>query len=139
MAQPDLLARQPSPLRARFGALGLSWFAYASYYLGRKGFGVIKSRLTSELGLAPEALALIDTVYLLAYACGQLPSGLAVDRFGARRVVAAGLLLSAAACAAFGWAGGAIGFCVWFAVNGLAQATGWPGPAKAGGPWAAVL
>ena len=28
---------------ARYAAWGLTWLAYASYYLGRKGFSVVKS------------------------------------------------------------------------------------------------
>src|ERR1700759_5258886 len=87
---PDAALRDalgPPPRGAQLRALGASWFVYASYYLGRKGFGVVKSRLSADFGLDPAALAVIDTGYLLAYAVGQLPSGLAVDRWGPRRVV----------------------------------------------------
>jgi sugar phosphate permease len=108
----------------------VSWLAYASYYLGRKGFSVAKASVARELGLSPANLAVIDTAFLVAYAAGQVPSGLAADRLGARRLVAGGLLASAIACALFGWVGGAalLGLC--FAVNGLAQSTGWPGTTR---------
>jgi OPA family sugar phosphate sensor protein UhpC-like MFS transporter len=111
-------------------AFALSWLAYASYYVGRKGFSVVKSAVAREQGLDASALAWIDTTYLAAYACGQLPSGIAADRWGARWVVSLGMLLSAAACMLFGWSNGAGAFAVCFAINGVAQATGWPGSTK---------
>src|SRR5262245_14917076 len=89
-------------MKPRARALGLSWLAYAVYYLGRKGFSVVKATVARELALDASALALIDTGYLVAYACGQVPSGLAADRWGPRRLVALGMLASALACAAFG-------------------------------------
>lgn len=110
---------------------GLTWLAYASYYLGRKGFSITKVRIAAELGLATPALALIDTAFLLAYALGQVPSGLLADRLGPRRLIAFGMLGSAAACGLFGSATGASVFVVAYAVNGLMQATGWPGTTKA--------
>jgi sugar phosphate permease len=108
----------------------VSWLAYASYYLGRKGFSVAKASVARELGLSPASLAVIDTAFLVAYAAGQVPSGVAADRLGARRLVAGGLLASAIACALFGLAGSAALLALCFAVNGLAQSTGWPGTTR---------
>lgn len=109
----------------------LSWLAYASYYLGRKGFSVTKVAIAGALGLSPASLALIDTAFLSAYAFGQVPSGVLGDRIGPRRLVAFGLIGSAAACAAFGAASSAAVLMLCFALNGLAQSTGWPGTTKA--------
>jgi OPA family glycerol-3-phosphate transporter-like MFS transporter len=109
---------------------GLSWLTYASYYLGRKSLSVVKTSLSDELGLGISALALIDTVYLVAYAGGQVPSGLAVDRWGARRVLVLGLAVSGLACALFAGASSVAVFALCFGLNGLAQATGWPGTTK---------
>src|SRR6476659_8627486 len=116
-------------------ALGLSWLAYASYYLGRKAFSVTKAKIATELGLHEGMLAAIDTGFLIGYACGQVPSGLAADRVGARTLIGGGMLVSAAACALFGpmHAGALLLAC--FALNGLAQATGWPGTTKVVADW----
>ncbi len=111
-------------------AFALSWLAYASYYLGRKGFSVTKSALAGELGLSTASLAWIDTAFLAAYALGQVPWGLAADRIGARKLVGFGMLAAAAACAGFGASSSATALLVCFACNGLAQATGWPGTTK---------
>ncbi|HEX6271590.1 MAG TPA: MFS transporter, partial [Polyangiaceae bacterium] len=86
--------------------------------------------LHDALGVSEIALGRIDTVYLTAYSAGQFLSGFIGDRLGARRLVGYGMLLSAAACVAFGSASGALAFGVAFAVNGLAQATGWPGTTR---------
>jgi sugar phosphate permease len=117
---------------------GLTWLAYASYYLGRKGFSVTKVAVARELGLGTPVLAAIDTAFLVAYAVGQLPSGVLADRIGARKLVAAGLLGSALACAAFGASGSALVLALCFALNGLAQSTGWPGTTKAMAEWTPV-
>ena len=104
----------------------LSWLAYASYYFGRKGWSVVKASMGRELALSQGALGAIDTCYLLAYALGQVPSGLWVDRFGPKRILVTGMLLSAAACALFAEQRALLLLCACFALNGLAQATGWP-------------
>ncbi|HKQ68340.1 MAG TPA: MFS transporter [Polyangiaceae bacterium] len=116
-------------------AFGLTWFAYATYYLGRKGFSVTKSRIAAELALRPEMLATIDTGFLVAYAVGQVANGFLGDRIGARRLVAFGMLASALACLAFGNAAGAALLFIAFAVNGFAQSTGWPGTTKGIAEW----
>ena len=119
----------------RTRAIALSWLSYATYYLGRKGFSVVKSVIARDFGLETSALAWIDTGYLVAYASGQLPSGLAADRWGARRLLAAGMLGSALACAAFGASNAAWAFALCFAINGFAQSTGWPGSTRVMADW----
>jgi len=119
----------------RYAAWSLTWVAYASYYLGRKGFSVVKSTLRHSLGVSERALGLIDTLYLAAYALGLFFSGYAGDRIGARRLIAFGLGVSALCCAAFGAVNAALWFGALFFVNGLAQSTGWPGTTRAMAEW----
>ncbi|MCC6525488.1 MAG: hypothetical protein IT373_22750, partial [Polyangiaceae bacterium] len=52
-------------------AFALTWLAYASYYLCRKNFGVVKAKLDLDEGW----LVAIDTAMLAAYAVGQFASG----------------------------------------------------------------
>jgi sugar phosphate permease len=113
----------------------VSWIAYAVYYAGRKGFSVAKRSVERELSVSRGALAAIDTGYLIAYAVGQIPSGLLSDRVGARKLVGWGMLLSAGACLAFGASSTALAFGIAFTVNGLAQSTGWPGTTRAMAEW----
>lgn len=126
--------RAPSD-NARLAAWGITWLAYATYYVGRKGLSVAKKPLETELGIDRNALAAIDTGYLVAYSAGQFLSGLAADSVGARRVVGGGLLCSALCCTAFGLSSTALMFALLFGLNGLAQSAGWPGTTRAMAEW----
>jgi sugar phosphate permease len=116
-------------------ALAVSWLAYATSYLGRKGFGAVKKPLQADLGLTTADLGLIDTAFLAAYALGQFGSGVLADRVGSRRLVGFGLLGSSAACLACGSSGTAMALAAWFALNGLFQSTGWPGTTRIVAEW----
>lgn len=128
----DSRGRQPS---TRLVAFGLTWLAYATYYLGRKGFSVSKSSVQDELGLSTSALGAIDTAYLAAYMLGQFACGYVGDKIGARRLIGFGMIASAAACAAFAAGHAYAWLLAAFAVNGLAQASGWPGTTKVMAAW----
>ena len=73
---------------------------YFSYFL-RNVNAVIAPELTRELGVSAADLGLLTSAYLLAFGAVQLPLGLALDRYGARRVEASLLLIAAAGCALF--------------------------------------
>ncbi|MBK9019315.1 MAG: MFS transporter [Sulfuritalea sp.] len=73
---------------------------YFSYFL-RNVNAVIAPELTRELGVSAADLGLLTSAYLLAFGAVQLPLGLALDRYGARRVEAALLLIAAAGCGLF--------------------------------------
>jgi OPA family sugar phosphate sensor protein UhpC-like MFS transporter len=113
----------------------LTWLSYASFYLTRKDFSVVKGRLEEEMGLTLAQLGMIDTLYLAAYALGQFVSGSLGDRFGPRRLLAGGMIGSAACAALFGVSSLFIPFLVAFAVNGLFQSTGWSNNVAAMAPW----
>jgi sugar phosphate permease len=127
---------EPTPRSSRpRRAWALTWIAYAVYYLGRKGFSVAKKPIEHDYHIGRDALGMIDTGYLAFYAIGQLLSGVLADRVGARRLVGAGMLLSAALCLGFGSSRTALAMGVFFALNGLAQSTGWPGTMRAMAEW----
>ncbi|OHC61986.1 MAG: hypothetical protein A3H93_00870 [Rhodocyclales bacterium RIFCSPLOWO2_02_FULL_63_24] len=73
---------------------------YFSYFL-RNVNAVIAPELTRELGVSAADLGLLTSAYLLAFGAVQLPLGLALDRYGPRRVEALLLLIAAAGCALF--------------------------------------
>ena len=121
-----------------YRAFSLTWLSYATYYLGRKSLGVARSSLEATFGEAMlNFTVVLDTAYLAAYALGQGPNGLLGDRYGARRLIGFGMLISALACAAFGLSALWPLFFVAMVVNGFAQSSGWPGNIKAMGEWTA--
>jgi MFS family permease len=73
---------------------------FFSYFL-RNVNAVIAPELIHELGVSASSLGLLTSAYLMAFAAAQLPLGIALDRWGARRVEAALLLIAAIGCAIF--------------------------------------
>lgn len=67
---------------------------YLSYLL-RTVNAVISPALTAELQLGAAHLGLLTSTYFLAFGAAQIPVGIALDRYGPRRVEAALLLLTA--------------------------------------------
>jgi predicted MFS family arabinose efflux permease len=70
---------------------------------------VLAPTLAAEFGLSAGGLGLLSSMYFFAFAITQLPLGLAMDRFGPRRVNAALLLVAAAGGAWFASAESAAG------------------------------
>ena len=67
---------------------------YLSYLL-RTVNAVISPDLTRELGLNAADLGLLTSTYFFAFGLAQIPVGIALDRYGPRRVEAALLLITA--------------------------------------------
>lgn len=124
-----------SEKRRRNLVWGTTWLAYASYYFGRKTFSSAKHALEAAKVLDLKQLGYIDSGYLAAYSLGQFMNGALGDRVGARRLVGFGLIASAALCAAFASSSTALALTVIFTLNGVAQATGWPGVTRAMTEW----
>ena len=75
---------------------------YFLSYLYRTVNAVIGPVLTEELALGAGSLGLLTSAYFLAFAAAQLPLGMLLDRFGARRVESGLLLIAAAGAVIFG-------------------------------------
>lgn len=73
---------------------------YLSYLL-RTVNAVISPDLTADLGLSASDLGLLTSVYFLTFGIAQIPLGIALDRYGPKRVLGTLLLLAAAGSAAF--------------------------------------
>ena len=130
-------AKDPRYERWRWTVFGVTWLAYAGFYLTRKSIAVAKIGMLSDpkLGMDKGTLGAIDAAYLIAYAVGQFVFGIAGDRFGCRKVVMIGLLVSIVAGFAMGVSSIALLFGVFFLVQGLAQSTGWAPLTKNIGCW----
>lgn len=78
-------------------------FALGYYvsYLYRTINAVIFSDLAADLGLQAAALGLLTSAYFFVFALVQIPLGLALDRFGPRRVDASLLVVAAGGALAF--------------------------------------
>ena len=122
----------PSP---RIRVFAATWLAYAGFYLCRKNFSVLMPLLQSQGGIPKMRLADILFAYSLCYSAGQFLMGSLCDRYSPRRVVGAGLAM--AALANIGMFVSPV-YPVLLAlgmVNGLSQASGWPGLLKTMAAW----
>jgi len=77
---------------------------YFVSYVYRMVNAVLAPTLASEFGLSAGGLGLLSSMYFFSFAICQLPVGVAMDRFGPRRVNAALLLVAAAGGAWFAFA-----------------------------------
>ncbi|MEM3786788.1 MAG: MFS transporter [Nitrososphaeria archaeon] len=108
----------------------LSYFSYALLYLARLNFSVALPLISLEFDLSKFSLGLVGGAYSFSYALGQFVHGQLVERYGPRKILLCGLLLSAVMNLLFGFVDSFVLFFVVWAVNGFAQAAGWPSVVK---------
>lgn len=126
MQQAENIALQNHNLRAWQGRVfAACWLTYAGYYLGRVNLSVALPAMQAEFHWSKTAAGSIGTALFWAYAMGQLINGYLGERLSARRLVAFGLIASAALNLCFSTTSWLGAFVVIWMLNGLAQATGW--------------
>lgn len=113
--------------RWRWTIFGVTWLAYAGFYLTRKAFSVAKNELKKPevLGLTKAQMSGMDGAYSAAYAIGQFFWGTLGDRFGTRKVILFGMMASIVTAALMGMVNVAWWMGVLFALQGVWQASGW--------------
>ena len=87
------------------GVFAVFAFAYFFSALVRAVTATLAPVFSAELGLASAQLGLLAGAYFLGFSVMQLPLGSALDRWGAKRVLMAHLLVAVAGCLAFAAAG----------------------------------
>ena len=121
----------------RYKAFGISWLAYAGFYLTRASFSVAKIGIADDpnVTLTVEQMGIIDGLYLIGYAVGQFVWGILGDKLGTRKIVLGGLIASIIAGFAMGVSSIMLAFGVFSLVQGLSQSTGWAPLAKTITKW----
>jgi len=104
-----------------------TYFAYVGYYLIRKVYGIVKTSLVEEFHWTLQDTAHIWTAYLVAYAVGQFMNGFIGRKIGPKYLILAGLGISMGCTVVFGMTNSYATFMLFMIINGLAQASGWPG------------
>ncbi len=111
----------------RWKILTATYVGYIGYYLTRKIFTICKTTIAAELGWELSDTAYIWATYLLAYMIGQFLNSFLGRKWGPRVILLGGLGISIACNTIFGFANSFATFIVFMFINGLAQASGWPG------------
>ena len=92
---------------------------YFLSFLFRSLNAVVAPALQSELGLGEAAIGIVTSMYLAAFVVAQLPAGVALDRFGPRRVAPLMLMATAAGAVIFALGRDAVTLSIGRALIGL--------------------
>ena len=104
--------------------------AYFLSYLYRTVNSVVGPLIVDELNLSATDLGLLTSAYFIMFSLIQVPMGVALDRFGPRRVQALLLLIGALGAALFGLGGSMAELVVGRVLIGLGVAAGLMGALK---------
>jgi OPA family sugar phosphate sensor protein UhpC-like MFS transporter len=119
----DLVAARP---RSLMPAVVAATLGYSLYYVCRLSISVAKGPLVGEGVLTESQLGLIGSGLFYTYAIGKCVNGFVADRVQLRRLMAAGLLVSALVNLALGtWMSFGLFVALWV-VNGWFQSCGAP-------------
>ena len=102
-----------SPAPSRLSGLAVFFYVFVPFALGhylssllRNVNSVLASQLAGALALTPGQLGLLTSAFFFAFALVQLPVGMALDRYGPRRVQVAMLLVASCGALLFARGGG---------------------------------
>jgi MFS transporter, OPA family, glycerol-3-phosphate transporter len=105
--------------------LFVTMFCYFFFYTGRQTFGFAIPGIQREFGLTKEWLGWASSVMLWSYAVGQAINGNLGDKYGGRRMMTAGAVLSCAANWVVSFSAGFWTLAIPWGINGYLQALGW--------------
>ena len=115
-----------------FVAISVGYLVVYFQRVAPAAFGPI---IVDDLGLAMSDMGLMASMYFWAQGLGCLPAGLLTDVWGARRLMAAGLLSTALATALFAMGGGLVSLSVARFIIGLSVSVVFIGAMKIFASW----
>jgi MFS family permease len=107
----------------RWVILFFGMLAYTTSYFARSNHTGIAKLLSADFGLDKGAMGLLGSSFLYAYALAQLPWGVASDKWGSRKAVGIGVLLTAATLWGFATSTSFNQLVFWRVTNGIAAAS----------------
>lgn len=100
-------------------------FCYLFFYTGRQTFGFAIPGIQEEFGVSKEMLGWVSAIMLWCYAAGQMINGNLGDKYGGRRVMSAGAILSCLTNWAVSFTTSVVSLGALWGLNGYFQAMGW--------------
>lgn len=111
--------------RAQWRMLLAAMLCYLFFYTGRQTFGFAIPGIQKEFGFSKEILGWVSSAMLWSYAVGQAINGNLADKYGGRRIMSLGAILSCCANWVVSFSSGFASLIFPWAVNGYFQALGW--------------
>jgi OPA family glycerol-3-phosphate transporter-like MFS transporter len=118
VANPELAK---SFRRAQWRMLLAAMFCYLFFYTGRQTFGFAIPGIQAEFGVSKAALGWASAALLWCYAFGQAINGNLGDKFGGRRVMSAGAILSFIMNWVTSLSTGIVSLSIFWGINGYFQ------------------
>lgn len=115
--------------------LWVLWLTYGSFYFCRTNLSAAVPGIEAEFHLTKTQIGTILGSLKLAYGIGQLINGQLAERFSPRKLLAIGMLTSAALNVLFGWMTGLYFFLFVWACNGYVQSLGWTPTMRVAANW----
>jgi ACS family hexuronate transporter-like MFS transporter len=110
--------------------LFLTWLFFGMYYMNRFNYSPMIPLLKADLNISNAQAGWLMALFFITYTIFQLPSGYLADRFGPRRVMACGALISIAGNLIFSQGATFMVLSLGQCVNGFGQAMGWTSALK---------
>ena len=114
------------------------WFTYGAFYFCRTNISVALPGIQAEFGFDKTEMGIVLSALKVAYGCGQFLNGQFAERLSPRRMLAIGMLGSAALNVVFGFGTALYFFLFVWACNGYAQSLGWTPCVRVIGNWIPV-
>jgi sugar phosphate permease len=124
-----------APTKTRWLVLLLISLMYMITYMDRTGISIAAPGMAREFNLSPTAIGIVFSVFLWAYAIGQIPLGSLADRLGPRFVLLIIVPFWSVMTAMTAIAGGIASLIVIRFVFGLAEAGAFPTATRAMQLW----
>lgn len=112
-----------------------TWITYSTFYLGRVNISIAIPGIIKDLGYSKTQLGMVLSCLFFAYAAGQFINGQLADKWGARRFISLGLIVSGILNILFGFTGFLTGMMLLWGLNGYFQSMGWAPSVKTVANW----
>lgn len=114
------------------------WITYGTFYLCRANISFALPGLSAEFGYSKTLLGLLGTALFIMYSLGQFINGQLGDKFGARRLVFTGMIVSAILNIVFSFSTAFTFMLIVWGLNGYFQSMGWSPQVKTMANWFTV-
>lgn len=111
------------------------WITYGTFYLCRVNISIAIPGIMKEFGYSKTVMGGILTCLFITYAVGQFINGQLGDKFGARRLISFGLLMSGLLNIIFGFNSAITAMMIIWGLNGFFQSMGWAPSVKTVANW----
>jgi len=129
ISREALLKHRPLSSPANL-VLFLTWLFFGTYYLTRFNYSSIIPLLKTDLGITNAQAGGLMSFFFMTYTIFQIPAGYLGDRFGPRKVLTFGALISILGNLIFSQGSTYMTLSLGQLINGLGQAMGWNSAVK---------